>query len=132
MFFLLIARGCVRHRLAASFCGLLAGSMAVILGMGKGGPLILVKFLLPALMVDLMAGIFPGMFQSVLLCVFTGGLAASTRMLSIYLIDILAGMDPDIVLPHVWLQGAGNVLFGIAVPAVIRKLTAYGAIHNTP
>jgi hypothetical protein len=136
IFFLLIARGCVRHRLAASFCGLLAGSMAVILGMGKGGPLILIKFLLPALMVDLMAGILPGMFQSILLCVLTGGLAAATRMLSTYLIDMLAGMDLDIVLQHVWLQGAGNILFGmaggIAVPAVLRKLDAYGAIHNTP
>jgi hypothetical protein len=136
VFFLLIARGCVKHRLAASFCGLLAGIMGVILGMGKGGPLILIKFLLPALIVDLMAGILPGMFQSILLCVLTGALAASTRMLSTYLIDILAGMAPEVVLQHVWLQGAGNLLFGmaggIAVPAVLRKLTAYGAIHNTP
>lgn len=135
IFFLLIARGCVRHWLAASFCGLLAGIMAVILGMGKGGPLILIKFLLPALMVDLMAGLLPGIFASVLLCALSGGLAASTRMLSTWLIDLLAGMDAQIVQQHVWLQGAGNILFGlaggIAVPAVIRKLVAYGAIDRS-
>jgi hypothetical protein len=134
LFFLLIARGCVRHWAAASFCGLLAGIMAVILGMGKGGPLILIKFLLPALMVDLMAGILPGMFQSVFLCALTGGLAASTRMLSTWLIDVLAGMEQEIVLQHMWLQGTGNILFGLAgaipVPAVIRKLVAHGAIDG--
>jgi hypothetical protein len=136
VFFLLVARGCVRHRLAASFCGLLAGMMAVILGMGKGGPLILIKFLLPALVVDLSAAMLPVLFQSVLLCMLAGGLAASTRMLSTWLIDSLAGMDPDIVMQHIWLQGTGNILFGIAgtiaVPTVIRKLIAYGAIHEPP
>jgi hypothetical protein len=136
VFFLLLARGCVQHRLAASFCGLLAGIMAVILGMGKGGPLILIKFLLPAVVVDLSAMLLPGLLESVLLCMLAGGLAASTRMLSTWLIDSLAGMDPDIIMQHIWLQGAGNILFGIAgaiaVPTVIRKMIAYGAIHERP
>ncbi|BBO85722.1 hypothetical protein DSCO28_62880 [Desulfosarcina ovata subsp. sediminis] len=134
LFFLLIARGCVQHRLAASTSALLAGVMAVILGMGKGGPLILVKFLIPGLVVDLMAGMIPGLFNSVLLCLITAAAAAATRFLSDCLVDYLAGMDMDILLQHAMIKSAGNVLFGTAggmlVPAVIRKLRAYGVING--
>jgi len=134
LFFLLLARGCVQHRLAASFCALLAGIMALILGMGKGGPLILIKFMLPGMVVDLMAGILPGMFQSLILCMLTAALAAATRFFSSYLIDILAGMDAGIVLQHALIKSIGNILFGMAggipVPAVIRKLRAYGALRQ--
>lgn len=131
-FFLLIARGCVRYRLAATTAGLLAGIMAVLLGMGKGGPLILLKYALPGLAVDLMALLLPGLFESVLLCVLTGGIAGAWRFFTTGLIDYLAGMDPDILLQHALIQSGGNILFAMAgaalVPAVIRKLKAYGAV----
>lgn len=134
LFFLLLARGCVRNRLAASFTGLLAGVMTVVLGMGKGGPLILIKYLFPALVVDLMAGILgPTLFQSVILCVFTSSLAASTRFVSDAIIDALAGLDLAVLIRHAAIQTVSNVLFGavgaLGVPAVIRKLKAFGAIE---
>jgi len=134
LFFLLLARGCVRHYAAATFTGAIAGILAVILGMGKGGPLILIKFIFPALMIDAMAGLFGALlFQSMLLCAITGALAAGTRFISAYVIDTLVGMDAQIVLRHAFLQTIGNVLFGmtgtLAVPSVIRKLKAFGAIE---
>jgi hypothetical protein len=58
MFFLILGRGCVPKMGAATLVGLLAGLLCTLLGMGKGGPLILMKFLFPALMVDLV-GFFP-------------------------------------------------------------------------
>lgn len=132
LFFLLIARGCVRYRMAASVSALLAGVMAIIMGMGKGGPLIVVKFLIPGLVVDLVAGVVPGLFTSIWLCVFAAALAAATRFFGDCLMDYLMGMDPDILLRHAMVKSLGNVLFGMAggipVPAVIRKLKAYGAI----
>ena len=134
IFFLLLARGCVRNKLAATFTGLLAGIMTVILGMGKGGPLILIKYLFPALMVDAMAGVLgPALFQSMLLCAITALLAASTRFISDAIVDRLAGMDLAIVIRHAAIQTIGNVLFGMAgalgVPSVIRKLKAFGALE---
>ena len=134
LFFLLLARGCVRHGLAATFTGLLAGIMAVILAMGKGGPLILIKYLLPALVVDGMAAILGGaLFQSVLLCVLTAVLAGSTRFFSAVVVNLLAGMDLSVIIRYAGLQTIGNVLFGalggLAVPLVIRKLKAFGAIE---
>jgi hypothetical protein len=136
LFFLLLARGCVRNNLAASFTALLTGVMAVILGMGKGGPLILIKYLLPALVVDAMAGVLAAaLFESMVLCVITAILAASTRFLSDAAMDLLAGMDLSIVVRHAALQTVGNVIFGafgaLGVPTVIRKLRAFGAIEPT-
>lgn len=136
MFFLLIARGCVQRRLAATVTGLLAGIIAIILGMGKGGPLILLKFAFPGLVVDLMAFLLPGLFDSVLLCMLTGGLAGATRFFSTMLVDFLAGMDADILLQHALIQSFGNIVFAmagaVAVPTVIRKLKAYGAVRLQP
>ena len=134
LFFLLLARGCVRNNLAASFTALLSGIMALILGMGKGGPLILIKYLLPAMVVDAMAAVLAGgLFQSVMLCVLTAVLAASTRFVSDAAMDMLAGMDWNIVVRHAGLQTACNVVFGaigaLGVPAVLRKLRAFGAIE---
>jgi hypothetical protein len=136
LFFLLLARGCVHNKLASSFTALLAGIMALILGMGKGGPLILVRYLLPALVVDAMAVVLSDtLFQSMLLCLLTAVLAASTRFLSDAAMDLLAGMEFSVVLRHAGLQTAGNVLFGaigaLGVPTVIRKLKAFGAIESS-
>jgi hypothetical protein len=132
VFFLMMARGCVQQGLAASFAGLLAGIMSVILGMGKGGPLLIVKFLLPALVVDGMAAVLPVLFQSMPLSALTAGLAGATRLISTWVVDVLAGMDPDIVMQHILIQSSGNLVFGIAggllVPPVIRKLKAHGTI----
>jgi hypothetical protein len=136
LFFMLLARGCVRNNLAASFTALLAGIMALILGMGKGGPLVLAKYLLPALVVDAMALMLADrLFQSVILCVLTAVLAASTRFIIDAAMDLLAGMDSTIVARHAGLQTASNVVFGsigaLGVPAVLRKLRAFGAIEPT-
>ncbi len=47
--FLLLARACVPRMGAATAVGLLAGLVCAALGMGKGGPLIAVKLVLPGL-----------------------------------------------------------------------------------
>ena len=132
VFFLFLARGCTSHRFAATVTGFLAGIMAVILGLGKGGPLILLKFLLPGLAIDIGALLIPMLFGSYLFCGLVAAVAAGTKMLETYIVDYLVGMDADIILQHVLLQTASNMLFGVAggllVPSVIRKLKAYGVI----
>lgn len=132
MFFLLLARGCVRYRLAATFTGLMAGVMTMLLGMGKGGPLLLIKYLLPGLAVDVMAFMLPGLFESVVLCIITAIVAGSMRFFSTALIDFLVGMDFGVLIQHALIQAAGNILFAMAgaamVPHVIKKLRAYGVI----
>jgi len=132
LFFLLVARGSVPFRLAGTMCGFLSGLLALTLGMGNGGPLLLIKYALPGLAVDAMALVFPRMFQSVFLCVLTGMLAGATKFALGFAIDYLMGMHLEVLIQHALIQSMGNILFGaaggIAVPAVLKKLQAYGVI----
>lgn len=132
LFFLMLARACVPYRLSATFAGLLSGAMAVVFGLGKGGPLIVLKFLFPALVVDLGALLLPGLFNSYLLCGVVAAFAAATKFLDTYILDSLVGMDETIVLQHAVLKALGGVAFGVAgsmlIPPVVRRLRAYGVI----
>jgi len=133
VFFLLLARVCVPMKGAASVTGLIAGMAAMGLGMGKGGPLILLQFLLPAVVIDLSFLALPRMPRSYLLCAATGALAGSTKFIGAAAVDLLVGMDYAIVWQHALLQAFGSTLFGAAgalcMPPVTRRLEAYGILH---
>jgi len=132
LFFLMLSRGCVRFRFAATFTGLVSGLIAVVLGLGKGGPLILVKFMLPAIVIDISAILLPGLFGSYILCAVVGALASVTMFFNTYLIDYLAGMDSALIFQHAAIKSASSMIFGVGaslfIPLVIRKLKAFGVI----
>jgi len=132
IFFLLLARGCISFRLAASLTGLLAGCMAIILGLGKGGPLLLLRFVLPGLIIDMGAFCIPSMFRSYVLCALAGAVASSSKFLSTYIVDTMIGMEKSIIFQHALIESGAAILFGIAgsffIPPVIRRLKAYGVI----
>lgn len=133
VFFLFLARACVPLRASAIATGLLAGMASVAFGMGKGGPLILLKFLLPGAVIDLAAFFLPGMPRNFLLCAGVGALAGSTKFFGTAALNLLIGMDSTIVWQHALLQAIGSTLFGAAgglcLPPVVRRLQAYGIIH---
>ncbi len=132
-FFLILSRGCVQWKFSASITGLLAGLMSIILGLGKGGPLLLIKFIMPSMVIDLCAFFIPFMFSSIVLCIIVGALASATKFFSTYLIDLLMGMDKDILFFHALTKSGLNIVFGVCgslmVPPVIKKLKAFGAIQ---
>lgn len=132
VFFLMLARGSVRYRYAAIFAGLLAGSAAMFLGFAKAGPLMLVKYLTVAIVIDAMAWLLPGRFRNIVWSGLTGALAGSTKFFIEYATGYLAGMDPGINLMKSLLEGGGAALFGllagVLLPVVLRRLRAYGVI----
>ena len=132
IFFLMTGRGCVRHPLASTFTGFLAGIMAMVLGLGKSGPLMLIIFLMPALVIDAAAMAVPALFQSYLLSGGLAAVAASTKFIQAFIMDVLVGMDRTVIVQHALLDASTAVLFGVAgglvVPPVIRKLKAFGVI----
>lgn len=129
---LLLARGCVSFHWSATFAGALSGGMALMLGLGKGGPLILAKFLFPALIIDLSALICPLFFGNYVGVALVAALAAATKFLNVALLDWLVGMETVMLLQHALIESAGAVFFGVAgsllVPPVLRKLRARGVI----
>jgi hypothetical protein len=134
VFFLMLARGCVHHRFSATATALVGGALAVLLGLGKGGPLILLKFILPALVVDAGAMIFPLGFTRYSFCLIVGALAAATKFLDTYFIDYLIGMDPTVKLQHAFIGAFFGCLFGMAgslfVPPLMAKLQAHGIVDR--
>jgi hypothetical protein len=132
VFFLMLARACVPHRFSAFLTGLIAGIMAVILGLGKGGPLILLKFLPPAIMIDIGAMLIPKWHDGYLFCLLIAALAASTKFLNTYFVDFLLGMDPTVNLQKAFIDLVFSIIFGMTgsllVPPIIGKLNAHGII----
>lgn len=60
-FGLVLVRSCVDRRAAASLCGLVAGIGIAGLGLGQGGPLVVLKLALPGLAIDLGFGLARGL-----------------------------------------------------------------------
>lgn len=132
LFFLVLAKGCVRHSFSASFTALLAGLMALLLGMGSGGPAHLLKYLVPGLVLDGFGRLLPGLSRRYLPCLIAAAAASFSKFFGNAAVDLLVGMDTAILLQHALLQTLGAVLFGIpggllAIP-VMRRLKAHGMV----
>ena len=132
MFFLILGRGCVPRNGAATLVGLIAGVMCTLLGMGKEGPLIIIKFVLPGVIVDAGGMLYPRLPSSYMACILTGIIASACRYVTTMGVDWVVGMDPDIILKKAVIGSVMNILFGALgsalVPPVIRKLKANGLI----
>jgi hypothetical protein len=127
MFFLLLARGCVQKTGAATLVGLIAGLVSVMLGI-TGSPLILIKFLIPALLVDIGGLLYPGFPVSYWASILLGVTATALRALSITGLEWLVGMETEIIVQKALLTALVNALYGgcgaALVPAIVRRLQA--------
>lgn len=134
VFFLLVARGCVPKRGAATLVGTIAGLVCMLLGMAKLGPLILANFVLPAVVLDVVCALWPRTVTSVAAALVAGALASATKGASAVGIDYATGMERELILQHVVVASLWSVAFGIAgaafVPPVVRRLQANGLIPS--
>jgi len=127
-FFLLLSRGCVPKTGAATLVGLVASLGTLAMGMSNGSPLILVKFLLPAVLIDLVALFYPRFATSYLACILIGIFAAAVRSLSVSGLEYLMGVDEDVILQQALLTALFNCTYAVIgaalVPAVVKRLQA--------
>ncbi len=115
-----------------TLCGLLAGLLAMILGVGKGGPFILLKFALPAFAMDValifIANLFSLRWRCILLAVI-GSIAWASKS---WIQNLLVGMEPQVALVQFGLSSFKGGLFAIAgallVPIIINRLDAHDLI----
>lgn len=131
MFFLLLARGCVPKTGAATLVGLITGLVSILLGI-TGSPLILLKFLIPALLVDIGGFIYPRYSTSYWACILLGIIATTGRALSIVGLEWLVGMEREIIMQKAFITVLVNSLYGglgaALVPAIVRRLKANNLI----
>jgi hypothetical protein len=109
---LVLARLCVARVGAATVVGLLAGIASALLGMGKGGPLIVVKLVLPALVVDAAGAIAPARLLDTRVAVMVGALAGASHFLPVAVVELVAGLSPAVALGHAAFSAAAKAAFG--------------------
>lgn len=126
IFFLLLSRGCVQKTGAATLVGLLAGALSLALGMGGKGPLKMLNFVLPALVIDSVGVFLPRLPFVYPLCILVAAIAGATKGIHSAALEYLAGVPTRIVVQKAALESLFGGLFGILgslpVPAVLRKL----------
>jgi len=134
MFFFLLARGCVPKVGSVTLVGLITCLASVLLGMGKGGPMVLLKYLLPALIVECAGFISPAFITSMLACATVGIIASFVRVVASTGTEWLIGMEEEIIIRKAFFSAAMNGLFGglgaLAVPSIIRRLRRNGLIDQ--
>jgi hypothetical protein len=133
--FLLLARACVPRMGAAAAVGLLAGLVCAALGMGKGGPLIVVKLVLPGLVVDAGAALPRWALPETMRGVILGAAAGASDFFPTAAVELLAGVPAGIVVQHATLSAGTKAAFGAlggwAAVAIIRRLRDHGIIEDT-
>jgi hypothetical protein len=134
MFFFLLARGCVPKIGAATLVGLIVSLASFVLGMGTKGPAVFVKFLLPALLVDLAGVIAPSFVTSMIACALVGAIAAATRAAADTWLEWLSGMEEEVIIRKALITAAMFAFYGglgsLAVPSIVRRLRKNGLIDQ--
>lgn len=129
---LLLARGLVPVRGSVVGCGLVAGLLAMVMGIGKGGPLVLLKILAPALAIEIVCLLLPmapwKRWQAVL-AAWSGVVAwVGKGMLEL----ALAGADRAVMMTEAGLKILGGGIFAtvaaLLVPTLLKRLAQHGLI----
>jgi len=134
MFFLILASGCVPKMWAATIVGFVAGCLLVLLGLGKEGPLMVLKLILPGFIVDCCCLVYPRIAVSSIACAVVGVIGSASRFLTITVTDMLAGIEWTIIMEHALITSLLGMAFGglgaLMVPPIIRRLEAHKLLHR--
>ncbi len=132
MFFFLLGKGSVPKRGSATFIGLVAGILALMLGMGKDGPLVIFKYVVAGAIIDVACALYPRLVDSYAGCALAAALASTSKIMTLVMVEMMAGMDTTLVMQHAAIASVMNILFGVLgslmVPPVLRRLRAAGLI----
>lgn len=83
--------------------------------------------------IDPLAFYKPVLFSSYVFCGFVAAVTSSSKFVTAYAVNALAGMDPAVNLQKSLLEAGGAIVFGVAgglmIPVVIRRLKAYGVVR---
>ena len=127
--FYLVCYGATNKVGSMSLCGLLAGMLAMILGVGKGGPFLLLKFALPAFAMDIALIFITNMFTLRWRCIVLAIIGSVAWASKSWIQNLLAGMDPQVAFVQFGLSSVKGGLFAIAgallIPIIINRLDAH-------
>jgi hypothetical protein len=132
---LVVARACIPRVGAATLAGALAGALSALLGMGKGGPLLVLKLALPGLVVDGAAGPGSRRVFDLRAGAALGALAGLTDFVPVAIVETLAGVPVDLMLAHAAVSAGAKAVFGgaggLAGVALARRLRHHGLLPES-
>jgi ABC-type thiamin/hydroxymethylpyrimidine transport system permease subunit len=130
--FLMLAALCVRKPWSATMAAIMAGLLGMFTGSGKLGPLGLVSYMLPALVVDFCVPFLQHSRKSLLAFACVGFLAAGARIPVSLFSDWMVGMDLQVLFMNTAIKTGGGMIFGalgaLPVPTLLTKLEARGLL----
>lgn len=133
-FFYLICYGIVGRLGAITACGVLSGLVAMVLSVGKGGPLILLKFAIPALAMDMSLIVLAGLFTLRWRCITVGLVGCLAWAMKGWVEDLLVGMTMQVALVQFGLSmlkgGVFTVLAASLVPSVLERLKSHDLLGS--
>lgn len=134
MFFFLLARGCVPKIGSVTLVGLITCLGSALLGMGNVGVMVLVLYLLPAMVVEVIAALYPKFINGMITCAAVGVLAAAIRAATASSVEVMIGLEDEFMLAKAITSVSMNALFGglgsLAVPSIVRTLKRNGLIDE--
>jgi hypothetical protein len=132
LFFLLMAKGAVPRNGSATLVAVLAGSDWLMMGLGSEGPLQVLTYIVPALVVDAFCARFPSAPRSFLLAGLVGAAAGFSRVVGLIPGEFAAAADPWLAVDMLAIKGLAGLAFGMAgavlVPSLVRKLDRGGIL----
>jgi hypothetical protein len=130
--FLMLASLCVKKRWSATLAALMAGLLGLFTGSGKLGPMGIVSYMLPALVIDVFAPFLERHRKNLVAFALAGLLAAAARAPTSLFSEWLVGMDLQVLFMSTAIKIAGGMIFGalgaLAVPSLLTKLEARGLL----
>jgi len=133
-FFYLICFGVVGRLGSITACGILAGLTAMILSVGKGGPLILLKFAIPAIAMDLSLLFVAGLLTLRWRCILVGMAGCLAWAGKGWVENMLLGMTLQVALFQFGLSmlsgGMFTLLGALLVPSVLNRLKAHDLLFK--
>lgn len=129
--FLMLAALCVRKRWSATLAAVMAGLLGMFTGSGKLGPLAIVSYMLPALVVDFCVPFLQRHRRNLAAFALAGMLAAARAPVSLFS-EWMVGMDLQVLVMSTAIKVGGGMVFGalggLPVPALLTKLEARGLL----
>jgi len=134
--FLMLAALCVRKSWSATMAAVMAGLLGMFTGSGKLGPLGIVSYMLPALVIDFCMPFLERHRKNLLAFACVGLVAAGARAPVSLFSEWMIGMDVQVLLMSTAIKTGGGMIFGalgaLPVPALLTKLEARGLLPSNP
>ena len=109
---LVLGRGLIPKKGAGIIMGIVSGVLAVFLGLGKEGVFVFFKYVMPGLMLDIIAPLFYNKLESPIIGAICGALASVTKMIVNLALGLAMNMPMVFLTLGLGFTAVSHVIFG--------------------